>query len=188
MKEQPTPELIKTSVSVRLEVSGCGVNREEAFLYFDTEWRGSPAAVTMQASRYTYARQGNQQDDWSPWVIYASAAEAGSWRETIESDYRVGRGGYLTDTAKKRLSDQCEPIVRKWLGGTNYLMAKRDAVFYAVKNLAHDFRPYSDPTWRFRDTVDSLREDLTQERQDYLTEIADAYDKFAELYQEGSES
>ena len=93
-----------------------GGYREQVFGYFTATWLGEPVIVTMQADRYTHS------SGLSDWRIYAEQARS------FDPEANGGRGPELTDTARRRLSDACKPLMVAWLEGDEYAPSLADAV------------------------------------------------------------
>lgn len=142
-------------------------SKEECFFYFDTAWRGSPAMVTMSADRYKHS------SGWSEWRIYAVDAreidEAGNGR----------RGPDLTDLARRRLSDQLEPLVEAWLAGPDYAASRARAFASALERELWELRYRG--TDRIRRTLSALSHELEPAALERLTSAVDAWDVFATI-------
>ena len=93
-----------------------GGYREQVFGYFTATWLGEPVIVTMQADRYTHS------SGLSDWRIYAEQARS------FDADANGGRGHELTDTARRRLSDACRPLMVAWLESDEYAPSLANAV------------------------------------------------------------
>jgi len=110
-----------------------GIDKEELYLTFTTTWRGADVVVQMGADRYRHS------SGVSDWRIYPANA--------IEGSDPYGRGKALTDTARRRLSEQLTPLVEAFIAGDEYPVSRARAVVGAlVRELAE--RSYSHPPSR----------------------------------------
>ena len=150
--------------------------KEEVFLYFDATWQGRPVVVTLHADRYTHS------EGLSEWRVYASEA-----REIpAEGQYA---GANLTDTARRRLSDACYDDAREWLWSSAYIASAAGAYVRALEHGFYDLRPsYTEPTKRVREDVARWAHKIPDAERARLERLADAYDHFAAIYNEGRES
>lgn len=174
--------------SITLDQYGRHGLKEEVFGYFGTNWRNTPAIVTMYADRYTYA-DGRLSD----WRMYAR--EAREYVSDATDDYKRENGPSLTDLARSRLGDSCKPQMEEWLTGNvalpsgTYRQSEQRAYYRAIRNLVRDLSPYGDPPSHYvRETVDRYRDKLSpwlfdgtrpNRLTDSLTAMCDAYDLYA---------
>jgi hypothetical protein len=176
------------------ELVGCGshyVNaerwnneKEEVFLYFNAEWRGQRAAVTMKASRYK-ARDWGAGDDgeprnvWTEWNTYCSEARGGYFYVNEQGNTLQERGDVLTETARHRLSEGLDAVVREWLASDAYVTSEHRAWFTAIDRIAGDMRGYGDPPSRdVRLAVERYGDKLTPWAREHFAKLADAYDAY----------
>lgn len=161
------------------------VAKEQVFLTFLTEWRGQPAAVTMQADRYRAGMRGDEH--LTDWRVYAYEARG----RTDEADRF---GPHLTDTARQRLGDAAEPAVLDWLNGAEladadgaplpvYLESSRRAIVRALAHNAGELgvtRGYTGD--RIRRMADTWRGVCGADAADALHRMADALDQAQAAY------
>jgi hypothetical protein len=144
---------------------------EQVMITFTSAWRGKPATVRMEASRYTHS------SGLSEWRIFAERVREGM--------HDAPSGIQLSDTARRQLGDACEPAVKAWLATTAYKASRVVGLVAAIKRKLHDLRPYSDePTREVRRLIDQYAAELetvpgTLTR---LCAMASAYDAFAAVY------
>lgn len=158
-----------------------GIEREEVYLWFLASWRGEPAAVTMQADRYSCGtREEVAAGRLSPWRIYATEART-------KSDDPGAFGAHLSDTARHRLSDACKPLVEEYLAGAEYLETRRAAIGRAVLAGVDDLRLYlSSPTGDLRRRLEAHRAELEPAAAELLERAADAIDAARAVYLEAA--
>lgn len=164
MSNEIVPEPIKRSHYVTLYYFGC-LEREEIFLNFATKWRGVDAIVTMSCDRYMYAN-----DELSEWRIYATEA-----RGKNDTEY----GYHLTDTARRRLSDQHKEVARQWLDSDAYRESERNAYMRAVRRVGETH--HYGLADKLRRTARAVRDKIGPDAMVRFEQAADAYDAFTEL-------
>jgi hypothetical protein len=165
-------ELVRVgSHTVTLDRSG-KVEREEMFPVFNTEWRGQPATLQMEANRYRHS-QG-----MSDWRIFPRDAREGHY------DVRT-YGNELTDTARQRLGEQNTETVSAWLASDEYAASRRLAFVYALRRIAGELRTYGDvPSRDLRTAVERCSDELTSDDVGRFISVAQAFDTFARLLKE----
>lgn len=120
------------------ETSMSGIDREEVFPTFATDWRGVAVVVQMNANRYRHS------SGVSEWRIHVERG--------IEGTDPYGRGKAISDTARSRLTDRLEPLVLEWLESDDYRQSKRAAVVHALaRELAERtyVQPASARAWEY---------------------------------------
>lgn len=139
---------------------------EKVNLRFETEWRGDPATIEMEATRthsYDGEWRGGPGLDW--WIMGRQALSAA--------------GSSLTDTARSRLTDRHRPDVETWLASPAYGPSAHRALIFAVAEVGKSLRGYSDPPSRdLRAALEANRDRLTEDDQRRLLTVADAYDTY----------
>lgn len=163
------PALTATGHSVEFDYRQ-QLDNEQVYLTFETEWRGQPAVVRMQADRY---RHSSGISEWRYRVDEARGADTSDGR----------RGADLSGTARSRLSDQLRPLVEEWLGSEAYETSRDEAYFDAVRRMVREARPYPDPMRDVRKVLlDSVY--MTIAQRDRLYRMAEAYEAFTLAYNE----
>jgi hypothetical protein len=153
------------------------VSKEECYFSFNTSWRGKPAYVSMIASRYTAHDSSSTNEGgrvWTDWHLYVSDA-----REDHAEPGMRSLGANLTDTAKSRLREVCEPVAREWLKSSAYTKARKTALADVIKRTLRDATTYGDsPTRQARLMLEEYATELTAADRKRLTKAADLYDRF----------
>jgi hypothetical protein len=148
-----------------------GSIREEVWLSFRAVWRGADVLVKMNANRYTHS------SGLSEWRIHCEDAR--------EYDFDKPQAGKdLTDTARRRLSEQCEPLVFAWLGTADYRRSESQAYLFAIKDKLRDpGKLYSEePTREVRELMQLHSKKLSVRQYEYLLKLANACDEFVSIY------
>lgn len=141
--------------------------KEEIVFYIRTEWRGTPARAVLTADRYEHS------SGWSEWRVRCSEA-----REAMTE----GLGASLTDTARTRMRERFEPMVRDWLDSTEYPASRGRSLTAMLRNKLLDAKPYGDPPTReVRGVLEAVGGEMSPEDVAYVTQTADAYDTFVKV-------
>lgn len=145
------------------------VEKEEVHFYCDTVWRGTPACVTISADRYLHS------SGMSEWRLYVSDARgcSGSEDDPIIVD--------LSNTARRRLGEQCIPIARKWLASDIYSTSRLSAFSDALTRMARDLSSRHDSTTKLRNALTAFCSELSGKTYNRLIRAADAYDTFTTI-------
>jgi hypothetical protein len=168
-----TPTIVRRSHWVGLDHAG-RFQKEEVFTTYAATWRGRPVLVTMSADRYEHS------SGVSEWRIYASEAR----EEPAEGHYQ---GENLTDTARRRLSDQHKQVVRDWLESDDYHRSEAQAYADALRRVASDLRPYmSEPASGLRRALATNRDKLIPLDVHRFEQAADAFDTYAAILHENT--
>ena len=141
--------------------------RETVNLRYVTTWRGQDVQVTMKASKYTYS----DCETWSDWRIYAEGA--------LTVDTNGITGASVTDLARSKLSEVCEPLVLDWLASDAYRASLQRAYVNAAKGTMHDSgrrRPDG-----LRKVLGLYGDRMPSDARQQLYRVADAYDKYVKL-------
>ncbi len=144
--------------------------KEELFVYFDTEWRGTPARVTIRVYRQRH-REGNTLGKWSKWFSYATEARA------IDPEANGQRGKELTDTARSRLGEGLTTLAEAWIGTPDYVASRQRAVARFVRDLF----PNVD---RVRAAITKYNAELSTTDIDRFARAADAYQRYLDVFNE----
>ena len=138
--------------------------KEELFPTILTDWRGQPAAVTMESSRYEHS------SGMSEWRIFPREAR------TYDTDHAPGTfGAHLTDTARRRLGELAEPLVVEYLASPDYRANRHAAVQSALYRIAGDLRTDG----RYLRAASSAMADggeITDAERDAWHKVADQYE------------
>lgn len=144
-KTKHPPEMLDTYRSTWVELDNRNrVGKITTHPRFRTEWRGTPAVVTIACDRYRLADYGSDPGRLTDWRAYASEARAIDLDGT-EDWQRYHRGDNLTDTARARLGEQCRPLALAWLDSPAFAAEYRRALVYALIREIDELRPSSDP-------------------------------------------
>lgn len=126
-----TPKIERVGASIHVSLlGGSSGQRIEAYLSYHTEWRGEPAAVTMQGDRYTVHSVSDQCDRLTDWRVHCQEARSGWYRCDAAPDGKLGH--HLTETARRRLGDACRPDAVAWLASEEAAERLRRAYFSAA--------------------------------------------------------
>jgi hypothetical protein len=144
--------------------------QEDAFLTFETEWRGEPAVIEMKAHR--------NETYWSDCLHMGERNIYGkdSWLGTFNSNHR-----HCTDTAQHRMADEVRPLVEHWLGSPDYIRSESAAYASGIKGLLREFRGRGTDSGQLRKLISLYRAKLTDEQAHKLTELFDAWDNYVRL-------
>ena len=141
-KTTTPPELLDTYRSTWITLDNrYRVSKIETFPMLRTEWRGTPAVVTMPCDRY---RTGAEPGRLTDWRVYAREARAVD-PDAADEWAHYHRGAELTDTARSRLGVLAEPVVRAWLDSPAFAAEYRRALVYALIREIDELRPSLDP-------------------------------------------
>lgn len=125
--------------------------REECYPSFHATWRGEPVRFTIQANRYEHS------SGISEWRVYCQDAREGRYAFDREDGTREDgyRGRELTDTARARLREAAEPIVREWLASEEYRREhKRALASMVVREIMERYGHARTVLNRYREQMD----------------------------------
>lgn len=144
-----TPQISSTGSHSVTDSAGSSL-REEVFLYFTAEWRGSPCVVGVACKRYCGYDSARPSMTHSPaglgtWSMYVQEARGGT---PYGDDYV--KGDSLTDTAKHRLAQYVLPMARDWLTTQAYRDSEHRAYLKHILRHVEDMKAsiYSDAAQR----------------------------------------
>ena len=120
MANATNPQLERAG-SHSLTLRGDKVEKEEVYFYFKVTWLGKETDFTMQARRDLHS------EGMSDWRIYPY--------------YTYGVN--LSDTARRKCTDVCVPIVQQWLRSPEYLSSRANAFWHQLRSLLVDMSKHS---------------------------------------------
>lgn len=143
-------------------------DREEAFFYFESEWRGRAVEVCLEANRYGVIRDGSP--GMSEWRVVThdcrylddDGNRISTWEETP------------TDTAKQRLGEAARPIVEAWIEKNEYAAESRGLYEALISNA--DANAYGLDVWRRK--VEKLRDRFDVDQNQALARIEAAWQEW----------
>jgi hypothetical protein len=140
------------------------IEKEECFGYFSATWRGQPVRLTMNADRYRHS------SGMSEWRVYCRDAKVIEPDDDRNGDWYY-HGASVSDTARQRLGEVCQPMMAEWLESDGYVTSRRLAFVRMLKRLASDLAKYNSGS------------ELTRMLDKYRFEIS--ADQFAQLTRAG---
>lgn len=153
-----------------------GIGKEQVFLYFAATWRGKPVTVTMQADRYAASffdgDENKSTNRLTDWRVYASEARF------IDPDKNGGRGDDVTETARRALSNLCEPLVYPWLASNAYTVSFQAA---ASRMIMRYFRDDYSASRRVAEVLATFRDRLPDAHFGAIKATLDAYTAYEEV-------
>jgi hypothetical protein len=127
----PTLERASDYISDTANGRSGGIDKEEAYTYWRSAWRGQPVSVTMSADRYRVS-----SGDLTAWRIIA--------REVRLIDENGAKFQTLTsEIARRRLQEAIEPLVHDWLASDAYTEAEANAYAHLIWRSLADGSRYS---------------------------------------------
>jgi hypothetical protein len=149
-----------------------GISKEEVFLYYLTDWRGQPCRVTMHLDRYRASYWENDKPagtKLTPWRAFAETVR------TYDPENPNSYGSELTDTARRRLSDEILPLALAWLETEAYTVSESLAYAHMILDTRENDR-YGSTTRNIRRQAEQYRDKLPTGVRNRLLEIADSYE------------
>lgn len=180
------PELLDTYRSHWVTVGYHGMEKEEVYPRFLTEWRGERVVIAMACDRYA-----DSNYRVGAWRVVASEANYVTIPPSAVTTgpapaYVTGldplkfeRGSSVTDLARRRLAEACKPLALAWLESESYRVSERLAYVHAIKREFSDMR--GSDSHRVRDKIRLVADKLGHANTRALVALCDAWDDFVRV-------
>ena len=159
-------ELLQASHWIELERSGdYAIQKEEIYARLASSWRGVDVQIEAVVQRY---RHSNGLSDWR---LYS--AEVRAWSEP-----RNGFYDYVSDVARQRLREACEPVAVAYTTSDDYANTFHAALVRAIRDEVQNER--YEPARTTRRMVEAWSKDLGRDTCEKFGHLADQFEAMGE--------